>query len=92
LNIIASSNAGHKNGGLIYSHFQNSPTVLDNPTKLGGGVEIKLLENRGIGFLQKKLKNSKKLILKILWNTSFTRCTPEQFVGFAVSLVKIFKV
>jgi hypothetical protein len=29
---------GDKNGGLIYSHFQNSKTVWNSPTKLGEGV------------------------------------------------------
>ncbi len=43
--------AGNKNGGLIYSHFQNSPTVWNKPAKLGRDVENGLLENWGIDFL-----------------------------------------
>jgi hypothetical protein len=42
---------GDKNGGLIYSHFQNSPTVWNSLTKLGGGVENGLWENWNIDFL-----------------------------------------
>ncbi len=42
---------GDTNGGLVYSHLQNSTTAGDILTKLGMLVRDKMLEDRGTCFL-----------------------------------------
>jgi hypothetical protein len=42
---------GDKNGGLMYSHLQNSTTAWDILTKLGMAVGNRMLEDRHTCFL-----------------------------------------
>jgi hypothetical protein len=43
--------SGDTNGGLMYSHFQNSTTAWNISAKLGMVVENRMLENRDTCFL-----------------------------------------